>query len=248
MPGSSVLFALCLAALFPTLGWADNGRDDAEGLASSVWELIADLMKLGVFPSICFFFAVLSTSPAWAHGGAGRDVDPCVQRMGRYVIHFTAYQPQFNPSAEYCKEVPKAGQTILVFDLVDVELRTTPVAIRVVDAAYTSEPRTVLEIPAKTYPNGVVNAEANFDPPGRYMAIITVQEPASTVSFPLRVGMWSAKVVLAAGLLLVGTALYYVIGHKKGWPLPFGATPRTPKVARRQVITVYPEEISWPRQ
>ena len=195
-----------------------------------MWELIVNLMKLGVFSSLCFFFAVLSTSPAWAHGGAGIDVDPCVQRMGRYVIHFTAYQPQFNPAAEYCKEVPQAGQTILVFDLVDVELRSTPVAIRVVEAAHTSEPRTVLEIPAKTYPNGVVNAEANFDPPGRYMAILTLQEPANTVSFPIRVGMWSTSVVLAAGLLFVSTALYYVGARQKGWPLPFAATQRAPKL------------------
>jgi hypothetical protein len=176
------------------------------------------------------FLAALSASPVWAHGGAGIDIDPCAQKVGPYYIHFTAYQPQTDPSGEYCEDVPKAGNTILVFDLVDQELRGKPLAIRVIEAANTPEPRTVLEVAAKTYPNGVVNAEANFDTPGTYLAIVTLKGPENTVSFPIRVEMWSATLVPLFGLLVMGSALYYFIGRQKGWPLPFRGTKAQPKL------------------
>ena len=176
------------------------------------------------------FLAALSTAPVWAHGGAGIDIDPCAQKVGPYSIHFTAYQPQTDPSGEYCEDVPKAGNTILVFDLVDQELRGKPVAIRVVEAANGAESRTVLEIPPQVYPTGVVNAEADFDPPGKYLAIITVQESQKTVTFPIRVAMWSPTLVPLFSLLVAGSALYYVIGRKRGWPLPLGKTQGQPQL------------------
>jgi hypothetical protein len=111
--------------------------------------------------------------------------------------------------------VPKAGNTILVFDLVDQELRGKPVAIRVIEVANTPEPRMVLEVAAKTYPNGVVSAEANFDTPGTYLAVVTLRGPENTVSFPIRVGLWSATLVPLFGILVVGSALYYFIGWHK---------------------------------
>ena len=120
--------------------------------------------------------------------------------------------------------MPKTGNTILVFDLVDQELRGKLVAIRVIEGANTPAPRTVLEIPAKTYPNGVVSAEANFDTPGHYIAIVTLQDADSTVSFPIRVEMWSLPFVPIAVVLVIGAAGYSVIGRKKGWPSPFQVT------------------------
>ena len=187
-------------------------------------------MKVSLLIPVCLFLAVLSSSWVWAHGGAGIDIDPCAQKVGPYYIHFTAYQPQTDPSGEYCQDVPKAGNTILVFDLVDQELRGKPVTIRVIEAANTPEPRTVLEVAAKTYANGVVNAEANFDTPGTYLAIVTLKGPENTVSFPIRVEMWSATLVPLLGILVVGSTLYYFIGRQKGWPLPFRGTKAQPKL------------------
>lgn len=174
--------------------------------------------------------ALLVTSSAGAHGGVGIEVDPCVQRVGLYLVHFAAYQPQFNPAKEYCGEIPKAGKTILVFDLIDQELRNTPVAIRIVDTANGSTPRTLLEVPPKTYPNGVVNAEADLTPPGEYLAVITLQEPQQTINFPLRVGLWSTTMILIASLLPGGAALYYIIGRNKGWPLLPGSPNSPPRL------------------
>jgi hypothetical protein len=166
----------------------------------------------------------------WAHGGVGIEKDPCVRRAGPYRIHFAVYQPQFNPVAEYCAAVPNAGNTILVFDLVDPELRSRPLTIQVVEAVSAPAPKTVLYLPPQTYPTGVVNAEAHLDLPGQYTAIVTFEEPADTIQFPLRVAMWSLGVVALGSVLALGFALGYVfMGRKKGWPLTFGPK-STPKL------------------
>ena len=180
-------------------------------------------MKDGVLGLFCLILTAFSTSPVWAHGGVGIEKDPCVRRAGPYLIHFAAYQPQFNPAGEYCADVPKAGNTILVFDLVDPELRSRPLTIQVVETVSEPEPKTVLYVPPKTYPTGVVNAEADFDLPGKYTAIVTLEGPSNTIQFPIRVALWSPRFVALVGVLLLGSALGYVfMGQKKGWPLPFG--------------------------
>ncbi len=182
---------------------------------------------------LSLFFLVLNTaslSLVWAHGGVGIEKDPCVRRAGPYLIHFAVYQPQFNPVEEYCASVPEAGNTILVFDLVDSELRSQSVSIQVVEAISAPEPKTVLSIPPKIYPTGVVNAEANFDLPGQYTAIVMLEGSGRTIQFPLRVATWSPDVAALGGVLVLGSALCYVfLGRKKGWPLPFGSR-RTPKL------------------
>ena len=83
-------------------------------------------MKKRVLGLFCFVLAAFSLPVVWAHGGVGIEKDPCVRRVGPYLIHFAVYQPQFNSAEEYCAAVPKAGNTILVFDLVDSELRSLP--------------------------------------------------------------------------------------------------------------------------
>jgi hypothetical protein len=187
-------------------------------------------MKHGVFGLFCLLLSAVAFSPVWAHGGVGIEKDPCVRRAGPYLIHFAVYQPQFNPTAEYCAAVPNAGNTILVFDLVDPELRNWPLTIQVVEAVNAPEPKTVLYIPPQTYPTGVVNAEAHLDLPGKYTAIVTLEGLSHTIQFPLRVAMWSPGVVALVGVLVLGSALGYVVrGRKKGWPLPFGQK-STPKL------------------
>src|SRR5215510_997551 len=119
-------------------------------------------MKKGVLGLCCLFLTAFSLSSVWAHGGMGIEKDPCVRRMGPYLIHFAVYQPQFSPAEEYCESVPKAGNTILVLDLADAELRHRQITIQVVDALREPEPKTVLYMPPNTYPTGVVSAAANL--------------------------------------------------------------------------------------
>jgi hypothetical protein len=204
-------------------------------------------MKPGVLGLFCLLWSAVGLSPVWAHGGVGIEKDPCVRRAGPYLIHFAVYRPQFDPAAEYCAAVPNAGNTILVFDLVDPELRRRPLTIQVPEALSAPAPKTVLYLPPQTYPTGVVNAEAHLDLPGQYTAIMTFAEPADTIQFPLRVAMWPPGVVALGSVLVLGSALGYVsMGRKKGWPMPFGPK-RTPKLrllmffdteGSRRIITV----------
>lgn len=172
------------------------------------------------------FFLVLTAFPlsvVWAHGGAGIEKDPCVRRAGPYLIHFAVYQPQLNSAEEYCTAVPKAGNTILVFDLVDSELRSLPIGIEVVGAVGAVKPQTVLYVPQQTYPTGVVNAEVNLEQSGTYTVLVTLEGSALPIQFPLRVAMWSSDVVPFVGALFLGSVLGYMfLGRKKGGTLPFG--------------------------
>src|SRR5262245_13451038 len=175
---------------------------------------------LGLF---CLVLAAFPLPVVWAHGGVGIEKDPCVRRVGPYLIHFAVYQPQVNSAEEYCAAVPKAGNTILVFDLVDPELRSLPLTVQVVGVVGAPQPKTVLYVPPKTYPTGVVNAEAQLEQPGKYTVIVTLEGPSRPIEFPLRVAMWSPGFVAFVGVLFLGSAFGYVfLGWKKGWPLPFG--------------------------
>jgi hypothetical protein len=151
---------------------------------------------------------------AAAHGGATIDRDPCVQKTGSRPVHFTAYQPQFDPAGEYCADVPKSGSTIVVFDLVDPELRAIPLDLRVVKSANGGD-ETLLHVPAKLYANGVVNAEVELGEPGRYAALLTL-ENGPTVTFPLRVAMGYSPLVWILPLVGVAPALYYWSQRRSG--------------------------------
>ena len=151
-------------------------------------------------------------------------MDPCMERAGAYLVHFSAYQPQEYATEEFCRSVPQTGNAILVFDLVDPELRKKPASIRVIEASSSSEPRLLLNVPAKIYPNGVVNAEVIFDVPGQYTALMTVDGIDGSAQFPIRVASLSyTMIVLIAGILLGCGVSYVVVGGKLGWP-PFSKT------------------------
>lgn len=71
---------------------------------------------------------------AAAHGAVSGEDDPCIRQVGERVVHFNAYQPQYQLKDQYCTDIPKEGETFLVVDLVDPALRNEPVGMRVVMA------------------------------------------------------------------------------------------------------------------
>jgi hypothetical protein len=147
-----------------------------------------------------------STS-AHAHGGATIDKDPCVQKTGNWSVHFTVYEPEIDPSGEYCADVPKAGSMIVVFDLVDQELRHVPFGLEVVKVNG-SQRETVHQVPAKPYPKGVINAQLTIASPGRYAAIVT-PEGRDPIVFPMRVEIATPLWVWVIPLVFVAPLLYY---------------------------------------
>jgi len=120
-------------------------------------------------------WAVLYPSIAAAHGAVAIEDDICVRRVGGNMVHFSAYQPQFDQKAEYCTEIPDEGETFLVVDLVDQGLRNSPVGVRIVRGVNEkAEDQTVAYWQPASHPDGVVRGEAKLDK-GLYKVIITAE-------------------------------------------------------------------------
>ena len=68
---------------------------------------------------------------ASAHGTTSGEDDPCLRRVGERMVHFSAYQPQYELKDQYCTDIPKEGDTFLVIDLVDPALRSEPIGMRI---------------------------------------------------------------------------------------------------------------------
>jgi hypothetical protein len=156
---------------------------------------------------LALWLVAASAGAAGAHGGSTIDKDPCVQKTDGWSVHFTVYEPQFNPGDEYCADVPKAGPLIVVFDLVDQELRKAAFEVDVVHTNGGAR-ESVHHVASKVYPNGVINAEVTIPAPGRYAAILTPQGRAPVV-FPMRVEMATPVWVWILPLLLAAPLLYY---------------------------------------
>ena len=153
--------------------------------------------------------AVMAPRIAAAHGGGpGLDYDPCARYAGiDNYVHFSAYQPQYNRFAEYCGNLPRGGNTLLVFDLVGPELLNDPVAVTIVPEG--GAPK--IAIPAKRYPAGVIDLETNLGT-GHYDAFLTIGDAPTVyhVNFDLSVGSWwqplIAPLIIASLILIVAIA------------------------------------------
>jgi hypothetical protein len=85
-------------------------------------------------------------------------------------------------------------------DLIDRDIRTTPIGIRIVEVEKTGqkapddirEIRTVAEIPSKLYPRGAVEAQAEIDKNGDYVLYLMIgeaMEDDDKFRVPLEVGV-----------------------------------------------------------
>lgn len=159
--------------------------------------------------------AVLYAGAAAAHGKVSLEEDSCVRRIGDSMVHLSAYQPQFEPSAQYCTEIPKGGDTHLVVDLVDQALREMPVGMRIVRGTSETEDETVSFVRPSVHPDGVIRGETSLDQ-GLYTVIITADGlPPLRYQYPLRVQMINyANVFRTAVLPLIGLLLLTLLAYK----------------------------------
>jgi hypothetical protein len=155
----------------------------------------------------------------YAHGGVAVEFDTCVVELGKYRMHFTAYQ-QATGGQENCWDLPAPGHTILVFDLVETEMRSKPVELRVVEAGEGGDfapgnVRTIASLPTGVYPTGTINMEASFEPNRRYMAVLTMGDTRPLIlKAPIQVvettgGTNPLLIVLALGA--VGGAVFFIL-------------------------------------
>ncbi len=158
-----------------------------------------------------------------AHGGASGEDDPCLRRVGESLVHFSAYQPQYELKDQYCTDIPKEGDTFLVVDLVDPALRNEPVGMRVVkgNGSKESESEIVADVRPSYHPDGVLRGEVRLDE-GLYTVTIAAEKQnlMRRPQYLLRVHMIDyqqlVRTVVAPliGVLLLAWLVYKLVRSK----------------------------------
>ena len=163
-----------------------------------------------------------------AHGGSDMEQDPCLRQAGERPVHFSAYQPQYGLTDQYCTDIPQAGDTFLVVDLVDPALRNEPVGMRVMKGNGKNEPEgeIVADIRPSIHPDGVLRSEVRLDK-GLYTVIIAseTQNLLRRPQYLLRVHMVDYQKLVRSiagpliGVLLVGWLAYMFLRSRwlQGW-------------------------------
>ena len=155
---------------------------------------------------------------ATAHGGADMEQDTCMRLAGESMVHFSAYQPQYEIKDQYCTEIPQEGDTFLVVDLVDSTLRNEPVGMRAVNGngKNETEDKIVVDVRPSTHPDGVLRSEVRLDE-GLYTVTVS-SEKRNIMGRPqylLRVHMidYQKRALSIAGPL-IGVLLFAWFAYK----------------------------------
>ena len=161
-----------------------------------------------------------------AHGGQSGEDDPCLRRIGEQLIHFSAYQPQYEIQNQYCTEIPQEGDTFLVVDLIDPALRNELIGMRVIrgKGKNEAEGEIVADVRPSFHPDGVLRGEVQLNE-GLYTVSIESENRGllQRPQYLLRVHMVDyQKLALfitgpLVGLLFVGWLAYKVIRSKWVW-------------------------------
>jgi hypothetical protein len=164
----------------------------------------ARLVFIAVMAMTGWLVSTLVGSAAWAHRGGGPN-DPCERRLGASLVHLTLYQPDFDPDAEYCNEVPRDGKTVVVVDVEGDRLRRNPIALEMISSDGSGS-RQILSVPPRIYRRGVVDAEVTLDSGSDYQARVVLLDDADQtpipLMFPIRVGAWYRPIILPALIVL----------------------------------------------
>ena len=153
-----------------------------------------------------------------AHGSVSGEDDPCLRRIGEQVVHFNAYQPQYQLKDQYCTDIPKEGDTFLVVDLVDPALRNEPVGMRVVKGTGSKEGdnQIVADIRPSLHPDGILRGEVRLDE-GLYTVTIATEKQnlMKRPQYLLRVHMTDYQQLLSTiAIPLFGVLLAAWLGYK----------------------------------
>jgi hypothetical protein len=155
---------------------------------------------------------------AAAHGGVSGEDDTCLRQVGERVVHFNAYQPQYQLKDQYCTDIPKEGDTFLVVDLVDPALRNELVGMRIVrgNGSKEADDQIVADIRPSTHPDGVLRAEVSLDE-GLYRVTIATEKQnlMKRPQYLLRVHMTDyQKLVRTVAVPLLGVLFVVLFGYK----------------------------------
>ena len=163
--------------------------------------MITRLIRISALSLIIFSTLLLFTSVVSAHGKVSLENDSCVRGVEGSMVHLSAYQPQYDPEAEYCTEIPHEGKTFWVIDLIDQALRDMPIAVKIVKGTGEKLSETVANFHSTYHPEGVIKGESNLDG-GQYTVFVTGEGvPPVQYQYPLRVQMISYTDTFRAAIL-----------------------------------------------
>jgi hypothetical protein len=138
--------------------------------------------------TVCAVILAFYTGTALGHESASSEEDICVRQVGENRVRLSAYQPQNNLFGQSCEEIPAAGDTYLVVDLLDQAMRNMPVSLKVFRGD-TNEGETVTQVNANYYPDGVISGIGKLDK-GLYSVVVTAEGvPPLNYYYQLRVDM-----------------------------------------------------------
>jgi len=149
--------------------------------------MIIQLARISATLLILFAALMFYTGVVSAHGKVSMEQDSCIRGVEGSMVHLSAYQPQHDPGAEYCTEIPNKGKTFWVIDLIDHALREMPITVRIVKGTGEKISETVANLNSVNHPDGVIKGESNLDG-GKYTLFITGEGvPPIQYDYPLRV-------------------------------------------------------------
>ncbi|MXS86405.1 hypothetical protein ABO04_11040 [Nitrosomonas sp. HPC101] len=172
----------------------------------------------------CVLAILCYANTALGHGRVSLEEDTCVRQIGENMVHLNTYQPQFDQNGHYCTEIPVAGDTYLVVDLIDLGLREMPVGMQVFRGAE-KEGEAIVQVNAAYHPDGVINGIGKLEK-GLYSVVVTAEGvPPLNYYYQLRVEMvdygklartWAGPVI---AILFLGWLIYKLIqsGRLRNW-------------------------------
>lgn len=165
--------------------------------------------------SVLILAMVLNTNTARAHGKVAIEDDSCMRRIGENMIHLSTYQPQVDEEGHYCTDIPKAGNTIMVIDLVDPSLRDMSIGIKILKGSTVDGGEMIKDIRPALYEDGVINTQSSLEQ-GKYLVLITAEGiPPLNYEYHLRVEMINYAQVFRASIgPVVALLLTTLLGYK----------------------------------
>ena len=176
----------------------------------------------------CWILAIGIPLSAQAQHFHELDKNFCILKFGPYGMHLTEYQPDISDRQELCGDIPSIGRTVVVLDFIEGDLRSLPVEVRVIKDTGSEQDLqaiTIIHIPAKVYPGGFINFEHNFDKPGKFIGVVTVNGKEIHVArFPISVEeggvvshlMHYMMVIVPLAVIGGGAAIFFLLrGRRK---------------------------------